>query len=81
MKPWSQRALLSERPLLPKPLSGEEVPLTKVALYVELKAKSERAEEVAEFLASAQPLAQTESATVALVFNSFRPDHDRPPQH
>jgi quinol monooxygenase YgiN len=39
--------------------------LTKVALYVELKAKPERAEELAEFLASAQPLAQAEPDTVA----------------
>ena len=39
--------------------------MTTVALYVELKAKPERAEELAEFLASAQPLAQAEPETVA----------------
>jgi len=51
MKQWWQRPLLSEGPLAShKPLSQEEVPLTKVALYVESKAKTERAEELAEFL-------------------------------
>ncbi len=48
-----------------KQLSQEEAPLTKLALYVELKAKPERAGELAEFLASTQPLAQAETETVA----------------
>ena len=39
--------------------------MTKVALYVELKAKGEKAEELAQFLAAAQPLAAGEPQTVA----------------
>jgi quinol monooxygenase YgiN len=39
--------------------------MTKVALYVELKAKSEKAEELAQFLVTAQPLAAAEPETVA----------------
>jgi quinol monooxygenase YgiN len=39
--------------------------MTKVALYVELKAKPEKAEELAQFLTGAQPLAEAESETVA----------------
>ncbi len=39
--------------------------MTKVALYVELKAKSGKAEELAQFLASAQSLVELEPETVA----------------
>jgi quinol monooxygenase YgiN len=38
--------------------------MTKVALLVELKAKPEKAEDVARFLASAQPLAMAEPDTI-----------------
>ena len=38
--------------------------MTKVALFVELKAKPGKQEELAKFLASAQPLAVAEPATV-----------------
>jgi len=39
--------------------------MSKVALYVELKAKAGKQEELATLLASAQPLAVAEPATVA----------------
>jgi len=39
--------------------------MTKVALYVELKAKPEKAEKLAQLLAGAQPLAEAEAETVA----------------
>jgi len=38
--------------------------MTQVALYVELKAKPDKAEELAQFLVGAQPLAAAEAETV-----------------
>lgn len=62
--------------------------MTKVALLVELKAKPEKAEEVAKFLASAQPLAMAEQDTITwyaarldidtfMIFDTFEDDAGR----
>jgi len=62
--------------------------MTKVALLVELKAKPEKAEEVARFLADAQPLAVAEPSTLTwyaarlsadtfMIFDTFSDDAGR----
>ena len=62
--------------------------MTKVALLVELKAKPEKAEEVARFLASAQPLAMAEPDTITwyaarldintfMIFDTFEDESGR----
>jgi len=48
---------------LPLPKSPENHPMSKVALFVELKAKPGKQEELAALLASAQPLAVAEPST------------------
>ena len=62
--------------------------MTKVALLVELKAKPEKAEDVARFLASAQPLAVAEPDTITwyaarldintfMIFDTFEDESGR----
>ena len=62
--------------------------MTKVALLVDLKAKPEKAEDVAQFLASAQPLAMAEPQTITwyparldintfMIFDTFDDDSGR----
>jgi quinol monooxygenase YgiN len=49
--------------------------MSHVALHVSLKAKEEKAEELAAFLAGAQPLAKAESATLTWYAVRLAPDH------
>jgi quinol monooxygenase YgiN len=62
--------------------------MSDVALHVSLKAKSEKADELAAFLAGAQPLAQAEPATLTwyavrlaadqfVIFDTFADDQGR----
>jgi quinol monooxygenase YgiN len=62
--------------------------MTKVALLVELKAKPQKVEEVAQFLAGAQPLAMAEPGTITwyaarlstdtfMIFDTFADDAGR----
>jgi quinol monooxygenase YgiN len=49
--------------------------MSNVALHVSLRAKPEKADEVAAFLASAQPLAEAEPATLTWYAVRLAPDH------
>jgi quinol monooxygenase YgiN len=48
--------------------------MSRVALHVSLKAKPEKADELAAFLAGAQPLAQAEAATLTWYAARLAPD-------